>query len=72
MDRPESARIVTLRRYISLLKQEEKRLMWVVGRRGESEHSQAESALKENGLKLTKAEEELQNLEGRRRAHRNT
>jgi hypothetical protein len=71
MDRPQSARIAILRRYISLLKQEEKRLMWAVGRREESEHSKAEAALRENDLKLTKAEEELQKLEGRRRPRRN-
>ena len=68
MDHRDASRIVTLKRYISLLKQEEKRLLWVISASASTvqQHASADASLKELDLKLTKAEDELRDFESRR------
>ena len=60
-----SGRITSLRRYISLLIDEEKRLNWVVGTTTapNPEHANAEANVKVISEKLRKAEKELFGLE---------
>lgn len=59
-----SARIVSLRRYISLLSLEEKRLSWIVGTTTapNPQHADAERDVKVISEKLRKAEKELSDL----------
>jgi len=66
MDR-NSARVVTLRRYIALLRQEESRLSWILGspRASEQTRVEASAALQLAVEKLSKADRELQALENR-------
>ena len=63
-----SARIAALKRYISLLQQEEKRMTWVVAHSSlarEVNRRDAESNLRLTTEKITKAEAELKTLEDR-------
>jgi hypothetical protein len=68
MDHRDASRIVTLKRYISLLKQEEKRLLWVISASTSTgqQPASANANLKELDQKLTKAEDELRDFESRR------
>jgi len=61
-----AARIVSLRRYISLLQQEEKRLKWILASTvaPNAEHTNAEISVKTVVEKLRNAEKELGKLEG--------
>jgi hypothetical protein len=61
-----SARIVSLRRYISLLQQEEKRLKWILASTvvTNAERMEAEISAKTVVEKLRNAEKELGKLEG--------
>ena len=63
-----SARIATLKRYISLLQQEEKRMTWVThsSLAREEDRRDAESNLRLTAEKIAKAEAELKTLEDRR------
>ena len=60
-----SARITTLKRYISLLRQEEKRLKWITGSTSATnpENIEAAADLRVISEKLTNAERELSDLE---------
>ena len=60
-----SARVVTLRRYIALLRQEESRLSWILSspRASEQIRIEANSALQVAVQKLSKADRELRALE---------
>jgi hypothetical protein len=62
---PDSARILSLRRYISLLQQEEKRLNWVnnSAQATEQQRTGAEDSLRTITEKLHNAERELSALE---------
>lgn len=62
------ARIGALKRYISLLEQEEKRLNWLQSSltANEQERTNAESKLRLTTEKITNAEMELKTLEVRR------
>lgn len=64
-----SARIASLKRYISLLQQEEKRLKWVSTSTivSTSERTEAQMKIKSISEKLIKAEEELFGLGSNRR-----
>ena len=60
-----SARIEALRKYISLLRQEESRLDWVSARASATDRAQAGAAMEANSKKLHNADKELRELEGR-------
>ena len=59
-----SARITSLRRYISLLNLQEKRLRWILGTTNASnqDHADAEREVSAISEKLRKAEKELSDL----------
>lgn len=63
-DNYRSARIAALRRYIDLLRQEEKRLGWVRAHAGASSagRTEADEAVRMNAQKLDHADEELREL----------
>lgn len=63
------ARIVTLKRYISLLDQEENRLNWVKGspHANEQNRAEADASLRANATKRDNAQKELRGLEVRYR-----
>lgn len=63
-----SARIVSLRRYISLLNQEQKRLNWILASASatSAEHADAETSARMISEKLHRAEKELTDLEIKR------
>ena len=65
-----NARVKALRRYISLLELEEKRLNWLKSSPtvSQQERMSAESNLRLNTEKITKAETELETLQVRRRS----
>jgi hypothetical protein len=62
--RNNGARILSLKRYISLLQQEEKRLNWLISSTLAAERTGAENSARAVTEKLHNAESELRELEG--------